>query len=675
MSEDSFETCPVCGTSLSEGIEECPECGAILELFDIDVEDEVEEDSMEKIMDMMLDEDEEKELIEDIKELGLSEDEVPYQQTFEGEEEIEEEPEEVEEVITFECPVCESEVAEDTVECPNCGAIFEESTEETVKEEKTEGIDQEIGELEEGFDEELEKEEESESVDFKDDIESFESELQHFEYASLDIGYIEKDLESLKKAQEENKKEEGEKLVRELQENLDLSREIKEKIGRSQRYVEALSEKIDASKFEERIEEIYQGTEIGEYQAAHKKAKELENEIKERIYDESEEWLKTLIEDKIEKTEENLTETNSKIDLEHIEDEIKSAKSAKKDGKIDKALHETFKSLHSSEDVLEISTKLEEVNFYEEKLKQRDVDIEKFTDEVDRSLDKMGKIETSHIIDEIENTIEEMNEKLEREKEIERISRERQRKDLFKKIQQKIPKMKSLLKTAKDFDIETEEGKGLINEAVEFTKQNDYEKAVEKLNKCRGLFQEKLDRKIDKKIKRFKETEEKSTSEIHIDDIEKYKQKGDYERALGLIDETEREIKFQQNPMGELNDEISKLENILDCAKELGFETHKCELLAEKAEKEKTKENWDESQKKIEECKESLEDILLDFLKGEIQSAKKELKEAKKKGKDVSEPIDLLKEANELQKENDLEGSFNAVYEYQKKMDEMREKL
>ncbi len=668
MSEDSFENCPVCDASIPEGEEECPECGAILDLFDIDVEGEVQEEYMGKIMDMVLDENEERELIQDIKDLGLPEDEVPFEDKASGEEE------EVEEIITFECPVCESEVEEDAVECPNCGAIFEEPSGEASEAEKA-GMEEEIGELGKGFEEEIEKE--PEVVDFQEEIESFEQELEKLENQDLHVGYIEDELEELKDAQKENKRKKGEELIESLQKKLGCLHKIEEKIERCERYLKVLRERIDISTLEEKVEEIYEGTEIGEYQAAQKKASEVEEEIKERTHEEGKDWLENLIEEKMESAEDNQEELVSEIDPGYIASKVERVKRAKKDGRIDEAFHGSIKALKSSEKALEISDKIEEAKFYEEKLKQRDVDIDEFKDKIEESLSKLGEVDARKILEEIEETTEEMNERLEKEKEIEKISEERKRKDLFKKIQQKIPKMKSLLKTAKKLDIDTEEGRELINKAVEHTKENDYEKGVETLNECRDLFREKIDEIIDDKIDEFRSLDKEGIdlSDLQLEELNRYEQNRDYERAVELIEETEKKIDLEKEPKDELEQEISRLKNIIDQAEHLDFEIDRAEQLLQEAENEKSRENWSAGREKVNECENDLEKELIDFLKGEIQNAKRELKEAKERGKDVSEPIDLLKKANELQKENDLEGSFRSVKKYKEMMEEMREEL
>ncbi|MFW6197121.1 MAG: zinc-ribbon domain-containing protein [Thermoplasmatota archaeon] len=101
--------CPKCGASIPEDSEECPEC-------DADLEEAKLSQKMKETLDMIDDETYEvkggdsSKIIERLKDLS------PKKVV---------EEEEFEEVITYECPVCGTEVSEDAKKCPGCGAIFE----------------------------------------------------------------------------------------------------------------------------------------------------------------------------------------------------------------------------------------------------------------------------------------------------------------------------------------------------------------------------------------------------------------------------------------------------------------------------------------------------------------------------------------------------------------------
>ena len=103
------EECPKCGASIPEDAEECPECGA-------DLEEERINQKMKETLDMIDDETFEikdgdsSAIIDRLKELS------PKKVV---------DDEEFEEVITYECPICGTEVNEDADECPGCGAVFE----------------------------------------------------------------------------------------------------------------------------------------------------------------------------------------------------------------------------------------------------------------------------------------------------------------------------------------------------------------------------------------------------------------------------------------------------------------------------------------------------------------------------------------------------------------------
>ena len=131
---EEVSSCHICGSEIPDDSSECPECGLNVDLFDIDeMETELEdEEKVEKVFESILTEEkrDETELLEQLKEIGGGTDDKVEgaEERGETEEETEEpkDEEETEEEITFECPVCETEVSEDDTECPECGAIFEE---------------------------------------------------------------------------------------------------------------------------------------------------------------------------------------------------------------------------------------------------------------------------------------------------------------------------------------------------------------------------------------------------------------------------------------------------------------------------------------------------------------------------------------------------------------------
>ena len=103
------EKCPKCGAEITEDADECSECGANLE-------EEKMFQKMKETLDMIDDE------TYEIKE-GDSSAIIDRLKEIAPKRVVEEE--EFEEVITYECPICGTEVSEDADECPECGAVFE----------------------------------------------------------------------------------------------------------------------------------------------------------------------------------------------------------------------------------------------------------------------------------------------------------------------------------------------------------------------------------------------------------------------------------------------------------------------------------------------------------------------------------------------------------------------
>ena len=110
MPEDT--ECPECEKEIEGTEDECPHCG-----FDLSDWNEGEK-RVEKLLSKVDDDtyqvsEDQDSLIEDIKKFAPKK-EVKVEEPTEDE------------TLTYECPLCGSEVKEDATRCPGCGAIFED---------------------------------------------------------------------------------------------------------------------------------------------------------------------------------------------------------------------------------------------------------------------------------------------------------------------------------------------------------------------------------------------------------------------------------------------------------------------------------------------------------------------------------------------------------------------
>lgn len=721
MTESSRMICPICDSKISREKDECPVCGVSLIPFKEDYEGEIDEEAIEKVIDVISEEDEElindleieddldlemdeytegdileeeeKELLDDPEDFGLSEDET----STEGEQEQKQG-----EVITFECPICKSEVSEDATECPDCGVVFEEDSgdrkveknsedDSDIEEDLEEGKDEGVTSLEKGEEtfEDLEGSEDEEfSADLQNRIDSFSEDIEELKRSDVEVKEIEDHLRELEEAYERGDKEKGGELVEEIKDKIDHAQEIAERKKRCEHYLDWLSGRTDIYKLEGWIDDIHKGCKIGEYRLARKKAKETEEDIKE-IAETFELEEGGRLEEEIKEGKEKVKDDISQIealdldlDTQTIEEKLEDASVEKDEGDLEEAFHRVMEAKKAAEELSRFGAMAAEGKSKVESLKQQgdDHNHQKFFEKIEQGKDEArkgnitkAKEMVEECIDKIEKKEKNLEEKKETEEEEREITGKEKKKNHFKNIQEKIPEMKGLLRTAKDFDVEIEEGKEWINEAVEHTKQQEYDKAVELLDDCRDLFQEKLDEKIDLEVK---EIEKNGSGEIRstIEDIKEYKQRGAYEKALNLIKREKEKTSSEKDLEVPIEQKISELKNIINKGEEIGVNFPQVLHLLEVG-KRRSEEDSARSQEMIEKAQNKTFQRLENFLEKEIRESRNELKQAKAQGVDISKAVELLKNTDRTQKEGDLKESLDNFKKFKDKMEKIRKKL
>ncbi len=657
MAKGSYDSCPVCDSDLSEEAEECPNCGAVLKLFDVDVDiDEgVSKESIEKIKNLILEDGEGEDLLEKFREIDFS---PIVNEDAEGEE--------VEEVVTFACPICDSEVGENASQCPNCGAIFEEESDE--EDHGNEG--EEISEYELDEEEIFPEDGEEEMIGgFQDEIDHYQKRIDRFENSGLDMKYLSEYVSELKEAQSRGDKQDGKRISEEIENRLEHVENIIEATATCENFLSVLSEKIDISEFEKGVDKIYEGCEIGEYEVASKRAENIKKEIVEKLNELKEEWLDEQIDKKIEEARESISNIDSDVSKERFEEKIDEASSAKNDGDVVEGLHKGVIAMDIASNISEISEKLEEANRYLEEMQERDIETSDYLESIEDTKRKIENGQEEAALETIKECIEDMETRLEEyeEKETEeQISQE---------FSEKESQMVSLLEQAGKFDIETDEGEEKIEEAMRYMEEDEYETGLTTLEEIEEKYRAEMEKEIDEMIDSIKEEsnedlfEEKSL----LEEIDELRDKNDYEKILDLIEETEKNIEKQKETKEDLKDDVSKIENIISYSENLDFEMKKVKALLGDAEDKIEDKDWSGARDYIESCQSTVKQKLLDFLKGEIKNAKKKLSEIEDEDVDVTKPIDFLKDANQARRENELEESFKALKHYKEEMDKIFE--
>jgi len=628
VDQNSPETCPVCESDLSKQIEECPECGVFIDLFDVDVDlnSEIPKRSIEKVKEMIIEEGEDEELIEAIKEIE-----------FEGEQS----EEDVEEIVTFACPICESEVGEDDAECPNCGAIFEVEEEES--EEETSSIE----------------------LDIENELKSFEKRVGRFERLGLDMRYPKSDIEEYKNSAEEGERERCEELSVKIEDQLDYAEKISRYTDKMEHLLDVASEDTDISELEDSLSKVYKGCEIGEFQIALKKAKEIEENFEKHIEDQVDQgWLDEFLEEKNEEIESKISGIEADIDIKDIKERLEDAKAAKSEGEMAEAVHKTMSTMESVSIISNVSEKIVKAMDIIERL-----EIEEYVSESSHKVDdliekiEMGEIyEAKNMADGLIPSLEEKLEKQEKKEEEKKKMQEEE-------IDEKISEARSLLESAQGFELEIDEG--LLDDALELREKEEYEDGISKLDDLKDSYVEEFEEKIRAKIDGLRDEFDETlfVEEFSEEEVEDLIDDHDFERALNLIQEKKDRMEELQKQKEKLTDDIERLDKIIDDAETIDFEIEEVKKTFEKAEENIAAIRCGEAEKNINYCERQLQQKLVKFLQGEIKNAKKKLRNADDGTIDIKETIGYLKEANRAKKDKRIGECFDALKKYKREIE------
>jgi len=628
VDQNSPETCPVCESDLSKQIEECPECGVFIDLFDVDVDlnSEIPKRSIEKVKEMIIEEGEDEELIEAIKEIE-----------FEGEQS----EEDVEEIVTFACPICESEVGEDDAECPNCGAIFEVEEEES--EEETSSIE----------------------LDIENELKSFEKRVGRFERLGLDMRYPKSDIEEYKNSAEEGERERCEELSVKIEDQLDYAEKISRYTDKMEHLLDVASEDTDISELEDSLSKVYKGCEIGEFQIALKKAKEIEENFEKHIEDQVDQgWLDEFLEEKNEEIESKISGIEADIDIKDIKERLEDAEAAKSEGEMAEAVHKTMSTMESVSIISNVSEKIVKAMDIIERL-----EIEEYVSESSHKVDdliekiEMGEIyEAKNMADGLIPSLEEKLEKQEKKEEEKKKMQEEE-------IDEKISEARSLLESAQGFELEIDEG--LLDDALELREKEEYEDGISKLDDLKDSYVEEFEEKIRAKIDGLRDEFDETlfVEEFSEEEVEDLIDDHDFERALNLIQEKKDRMEELQKQKEKLTDDIERLDKIIDDAETIDFEIEEVKKTFEKAEENIAAIRCGEAEKNINYCERQLQQKLVKFLQGEIKNAKKKLRNADDGTIDIKETIGYLKEANRAKKDKRIGECFDALKKYKREIE------
>ncbi|MFW5927834.1 MAG: zinc ribbon domain-containing protein [Thermoplasmatota archaeon] len=605
MAEEEQIICDNCDAEIPADSEKCPVCGAILI-----GEEQNHEESLDDVMEYIIGEDDDEEILDKIKTIGSTTDEKAEDSFLEEgflDEDIEqhidsttpEYEEETAEEVKFECPVCGTIVSEDDPKCPNCGAIFETEEEDVEK----------MEELENG-------------IDF------VESELKDLKDSKIDLTYLNNGLNDLIDSYEESRYEEGLEILDVVKTQIEDIKEIINLIELSEQHLEVITENIDTTAFEKRLEAIIDEAEVGEYKSSLKNAKALNEELEELKSEHTgkEEDKKNELDKKIEEARSSLSDVRGKrIDISDIKEYMKKAVSAKKDNNFSDGISKSEKVIDKSEKVLKV---IELIDEGKEKIKEMKGKEMSYGPYLDRLKDAKSKADHSEyqesiellndVIEDMEGVLEGGEEEVEEEKKTEKSIEDE---NLADELNELIKEGKKNYNKVKKSNISVRSIKDHFKEAVKAKKEGNFELGIEKVKKGNERSEKILEISeiIDEaksKIKTLKEKDIDHKEYLNrLKDAKKLGDEGEYEECREETEDVIKQIetaieeaeekKKEKEKRAELKDEINglveKFDELTDTANELYINIEE-PIKTKKSALEKREEG------KLEECIKELEE-------------------------------------------------------------------
>lgn len=244
--------------------------------------------------------------------------------------------------------------------------------------------------------------------------------------------------------------------------------------------------------------------------------------------------------------------------------------------------------------------------------------------------------------------------------------------ELRKQFPELVAEVKPLLALAKEYDIDTAEGRRLIDKAVRSGKSNDVSAAVGYVKECRKSIRAAIDARLDTDVEHLEElvkvAKSMNSNPSGINEaLKAVKEKRAAGDLQGALEEALKGKKQAEKLTGkyieahELTDELEKL--IASCERFYVDVREAKKLLAEAKD---AGEHGDWSMMGIlaRKGREEIMKGLPELMNNELKKAKSMLLDAKAEGKDVSTLVKLLKEAGSAAKQEKYDEALSRLIDF-----------
>jgi len=245
------------------------------------------------------------------------------------------------------------------------------------------------------------------------------------------------------------------------------------------------------------------------------------------------------------------------------------------------------------------------------------------------------------------------------------------KKESYKELPRYIGEVKKLLLLANSMKIDISASKALINQAVTAGKKRDLENAIKLVKEGKAGLERDLRSSMINKLRTLqnvvllekKSGKDVSAIETEIDGIKKSMDAGDFNTASESIKKIESQMASTVSsalPQAEL-EIISKT---LEDANVLHVNVDEAKSLFEEAKMAVDLDDNEKASELIKKASENLTRILPGYIASEMRKAKVTLREIKMMNVDITQPVNILKEANNYVRDGDYCEALSSIKDF-----------
>jgi predicted RNA-binding Zn-ribbon protein involved in translation (DUF1610 family) len=240
-----------------------------------------------------------------------------------------------------------------------------------------------------------------------------------------------------------------------------------------------------------------------------------------------------------------------------------------------------------------------------------------------------------------------------------------------------VQNIRSVLKFAGDVNADITEGKQYLDRSLDYLQKGQHSEAGKFIRLAKtsmeesvqGYFSEKMEiMRKQLEIENFGQ-ERKRFLESKVRDVSSLSKAGKYDEAQSIIVQFQSELSTKASQYGEAQEMCDDLEQLLNCADDIGIDYDGSRLIFTEAKKHLATGDWSSALILAKQSRESLMHAIPSKLSNEMNRAKNDIIDAKISGLQVGEMIALLKQASAAYNEGKYDETLRYIAHLRKQFD------